>query len=152
VADFIGKYEYSVDPKGRVNIPAKFRKALSPEAEETFIIVRASENCLRAYPKDTWAKYKAKLFALPNTPENLKFKRMISSTSSDSALDVQGRIMLTATQMELARITREVTILGLSDYIELWDTARFKEYAESKQDFDFDKAFYAVEAELAGLP
>jgi len=150
MASFYGSFDYSVDAKGRVNIPAKFRKALSPEAEDTFIIAYGPENCLEAYPKDVWNKRMADIAALPRTPENDKKRRFISGTSTDSVLDPQGRIMLSAAQMKYARIAKNVTIVGdMKGYIELWDSEKYKEYIGAMQ--DFDKSFYAVEDQLANM-
>jgi len=149
MASFRGRYDYQLDAKGRVNIPAKFRKALSPEAEETFIIVRAPGGCLRAYPKDVWEQNEAKLAALPPTAESDRLKREIFGSLIDSTLDVQGRVSLSAGLMAKAGIKKEVTLVGTLSYIELWDSARYEECTSS--DEDFDAAFYSVEARMAGL-
>jgi MraZ protein len=147
VASFFGNYDYSVDAKGRVNIPSKFRKSLSAEDEERFFVVRGPKNNLRAYPKAAWDKRADKLSALPETPRNLSLKQMIFGNLSDSTLDVQGRIMLTPDLMDYAQITKEVTLVGMSEYIELWETGKYKEHIGGSPK-DFDEAFYAVEAEL----
>lgn len=133
---FHGKFDYSIDSKGRVNIPAKFRKALNPEAEETFIITQAPGGCLRAYPRDTWESYESELSSRPETPETLRIKRLLYSTMSDSTLDAQGRITLTTSQMALAAITKDVTLVGQANYVEIWDTARYQAYLGSADDFD----------------
>lgn len=135
---FIGNYEYSVDAKGRLNIPAKFRKLISPAAEETFVVVRGSEKSLRVYPKDEWEQYVAKVAAVKKTEDRVKYLRLMSSTANFSTLDVQGRISLTAALMEHANIakTGEVMILGMSNYMELWNPAEFKAYSNDVQDFD----------------
>jgi len=149
MASFRGRYDYSVDAKGRVNIPAKFRKALSPEAEETFIIVRGPENCLRAYPKDVWESGReAELAALPETHENNRIKSVIFSSLIDSTLDLQGRVTLSSTLMGIAGIAKEVTLVGVSSYIELWDTAKYNDYISSAG--NFDDMFYRVGSGLAG--
>jgi MraZ protein len=150
MASFHGRYDYSVDTKGRVNVPAKFRKALSPEADDTFIVVRGPKNCLRAYPKDVWERGRgAELDALPETPENNLLKSVIFGSSIDSALDVQGRITLSPTLMGAAGIAKEVTLVGVSSYIEIWDTAKYNEYSGSAG--NFDEMFYKVGSGLAGL-
>ena len=58
---FRGRYDYTIDAKGRVNIPSKFRKSLSPEAAETFVICQGPGRCLRAYPQDVWDRYEDEL-------------------------------------------------------------------------------------------
>ncbi|MCL2182746.1 MAG: division/cell wall cluster transcriptional repressor MraZ [Chitinispirillia bacterium] len=142
MATFRGKYDFSIDSKGRVNIPAKFRKALSPEADDTFIIVRAPGNCLRVYPRDVWEKGReAELAELPETPDNNRLKSVIFSSLIDAQLDSQGRVMLSQTLMDIAGITKDVTMVGVSSYIEMWDTARYEQYTVSAG--DFDNLFYA---------
>jgi len=150
MTSFYGSFDYSVDAKGRVNVPAKFRKALSPEAEDTFIVTHWAD-CLRVYPKDVWNNERMpKIAALAPTPDNDKMRRYISSTSTDTVLDLQGRIMLTAAQMKHAHITKNVTIIGdMKGYIELWDSDRYKEQLGSIQ--DLDTLMYAVEDQLAKM-
>jgi MraZ protein len=142
---FLGRFDYSIDAKGRVNIPAKFRKGLNPEAEETFIICRAPHNCLRAYPKDLWKKRDEELSSLAETPDGLKLKRQIYSTLSESILDAQGRVSLTLVQMNLAGITKDVTLMGESDYIEIWDTGKLTTYlGEDPSNDGFDDAHFKI--------
>jgi MraZ protein len=142
---FLGRFDYSIDAKGRVNIPAKFRKGLNPEAEETFVICRAPCSCLRAYPMDKWKKRQAELDALAETPEGLKLKRHTYGTLSESTLDAQGRVSLTQVQMKLAEITKEVTLVGEGDYVEIWDTEKFNKYIGLEPEDDgFDDAHFNI--------
>ncbi|MFW5775080.1 MAG: division/cell wall cluster transcriptional repressor MraZ [Chitinivibrionales bacterium] len=142
---FRGRFDYSIDAKGRLNFPAKFRKALAPEAAETFVICRAPGGCLRAYPQDAWERYEDELDTMPQTPEAVKFQRLLYSTVSDSSLDSQGRIMLTPKQLEIAGIKKNVTLIGKRGHVEIWDTNRFEEYIGAGDDFD-DVFFQSVEA------
>jgi MraZ protein len=144
---FHGRYDYSVDAKGRVNIPAKFRKSLAPEAGETFIVCQAPDNCLRAFPQNYWGLYVAELNSRPETSETVGYKRKLYHTVSESTLDAQGRITLMPNQMEIGGIGKSVTLIGHENYIELWDPARYAVYLE--KDKDFDTAFYqSVQAGL----
>jgi MraZ protein len=136
MAGFHGKYDYSIDVKGRVNIPAKFRKSLAPDAADTFIICRAPDKCLRAYPQNVWSAYVAELNSRPETIETLTYKRKLYATVSESTLDAQGRIMLVPNQLSIAGITKEVSLVGHENYIEIWDTARYTEYLSGDDDFD----------------
>jgi MraZ protein len=147
MAGFHGKYEYSVDAKGRLNMPAKFRKALAPEAEETFVICQAPANCLRAYPQNVWAAYTAELNSRPETESTLEYKRKLYDTVSESTLDAQGRIALQANQMAIGGIAKDVVIIGHEQYIEIWDPARYAAYLGSKNDFD-TVFFQSVQAGL----
>ena len=145
MARFHGRFDYSIDAKGRVNIPAKFRKALAPQAEETFIISRAPDGCLRAYPRDLWDSYEEELASRPETPETLRHKRLLYNTLTDSTLDAQGRISLTQAQMKIAGIIKDVTLVGQANYLEIWDRAKYESYLESADDFD-SVFFQSVEA------
>jgi MraZ protein len=131
--------------KGRVNIPAKFRKALSPEANETFVVCRGPNGCLRAYAQDVWNRYEDELSSRPQTPETLRHQRLVYSTLAESALDAQGRISLTTLQMKIVGLDKDVTLIGQNGYIELWDTGRFNSYIGGQEDFD-DVFFKSVES------
>jgi MraZ protein len=142
---FHGRFDYSIDSKGRVNFPAKFRKVFRPEAAETLIICRAPDGCLRAYPRDLWDTYEAELATRPETPETLRHKRLLYNTLSDSTIDAQGRISLTPAQMTIAGIAKEVTLIGQANYVEIWDTSKYETYLGNTD--DFDSVFYqSVEA------
>ena len=142
---FRGEYTYTVDVKGRFNIPAKFRKALSPEANEGFVVSRAPDGCLRAYPLDEWDRAEDNLLSRPENPQTVKLKRLIYSTLSESKLDGQGRITLSPTQMGIAGISKNVLLIGHRGYIEIWDPDKFAAYRGSED--DFNEAFYqSVEA------
>jgi MraZ protein len=150
MAKFHGRFDYSTDNKGRVNIPSKFRSALNPEANETFIICRAPNSCLRAYPKDVWETYENELMSRPETPAALSHKRLLYNTLTDSTLDTQGRISLSGKQMEIAGIVKEVTLVGQATYIEIWNTQRYDAYQNQYSSDDFDTMFFnAVEAGIA---
>jgi MraZ protein len=133
---FRGRYDYSIDSKGRVNIPAKFRKTLDPDAHETFVICRAPSGCLRAYAQNVWNNYEDELTSRPQTPEMLKHQRLLYNSIADSTLDAQGRITVTPLQMQLAGLSKNVTLIGQNGYIELWDTVAFSNYIGTQEDFD----------------
>lgn len=137
---FRGRYDFSIDQKGRVNIPSKFRKLLSPEAENTFVVCRAPDGCLWAYPQNEWEEFEDQLRKMPVSRETNKFQRALQNTLSDSELDNQGRISLTALQMKIAGIEKTVSIVGRGSYLEIWDTKRFEECAGTAE--DYDEAYY----------
>jgi MraZ protein len=137
---FRGRYDFSIDQKGRINIPSKFRKLLSPAAEETFVICRAPDGCLWAYPKDEWEKFEDALIRMPASRGVNKFQRTMQNTLNDSTLDKQGRISLTPLQIRIAGIDKEVSIIGRGIYLEIWATQRFEQYTGDGE--DFDEVFY----------
>lgn len=136
MANFLGVYNYTIDQKGRINIPAKFRRELSPEADETFIIHRAPDKCLRAYPKDRWEQEEKKISLLPETPESFRYTRLLRNTLTKSKLDSQGRIMLSENQVNVIGIKKNVTLVGNNENIEIWNTEYYEEYINREDDFD----------------
>lgn len=140
MSSFRGSYDYSIDSKGRINVPAKFRKALNPEAEETFVIVPAPDKCLRAYPLDSFKRFEQELDSRPQTPATTQLRRSIFSNAKESSLDAQGRIALSPRQIEIAGVAANVTLVGEGGYIEIWDTERHAQYLST---IDFDAVFYA---------
>ena len=144
---FRGEFVYSIDAKGRINIPFKFRKALSPQADETFVVCQAPNKCLRAYPRDAWDRYEDELALRPQTPGALRHDRLLRSTLSESTLDKQGRIKLDTKQVKAVGLVKSVTLVGHYGYIEIWSSERYDEYIGSAEDFD-DVFFQSVESGL----
>jgi MraZ protein len=150
MARFRGRFDFSIDQKGRINIPSKFRKLLTPEAEDTFVICRAPDGCLWAYPKDEWEKFEDLLEAMPISREVNKFQRVIQNTLNDSTLDKQGRVSLTPLQIKIAGISKkEVSIIGRGKYLEIWASSRFEEY--TGKDESFDQVYYDTIQSGTGL-
>lgn len=149
MARFRGRFDFSIDQKGRINIPSKFRKLLSPEAEETFVICRGPDNCLWAYPKNEWEKFEDLLITMPVSRESNKFQRVMQNSLNDSTLDKQGRISLTPLQIKTAGIIKEVSIIGRGRYLEIWDTGCYEKYIGNGD--DYDEAYYKIISTGIGL-
>ncbi|KYG89412.1 division/cell wall cluster transcriptional repressor MraZ [Metasolibacillus sp. FSL H7-0170] len=142
---FMGEYVHSVDVKGRLIVPSKFREALG----ETFVITRGLDNCIFGYPMDEWRKLEEKLKNLPMTKKDARaFARFFFSGATEVELDKQGRINIPATLIQYANLEKECVVLGVSSRIEVWakeawDTyydeseASFNEIAENMIGFDF---------------
>jgi MraZ protein len=141
MSGFWGRFDYSIDSKGRLNIPAKFRKAMSPAANETFVVTRAHSGCLRAFPEDEWNLYSAELFGRPENAGNLKLKRIMADATSDSKLDVAGRISINQNQIKLANIRNSIVLVGQGKFIEIWDAEKYTTYQSSITQDDFDKLY-----------
>lgn len=133
MSSFKGSYSYSVDEKGRVNLPAKLRKCVSPEANETFVITRGFEKCLFVYPVDEWNRHEAKLRNLSSyDAEHRRFIRALLELAAESVLDAQGRLALPQELREYASIQNEVRIIGTLDKIELWNPKIYEDYKLSQ--------------------
>ena len=126
---FRGQFKYSIDSKGRISIPAKLRKQVSPEANETFVMTKGTAVCIDIYPLDQWALVEAKLLELnPFDPQDAKFIRMISQFASEDTMDSQSRILIPQPLIEYAKIEKEVLILGALKKIEVWNPKIYEDY------------------------
>ena len=135
MSSFKGSYSYSVDEKGRVNLPAKLRKYVSPEANETFVITRGFEQCLFVYPVDEWNKLEQNLRNLSNyDPEHRRFIRALLELASESQLDGQARLSIPQELREYASIHDAVRIIGTLDKIELWNPKVYEDYKRNQSE------------------
>lgn len=125
---FKGEYEHSVDEKGRVAFPAKLRKALSPEAQEKFTLLRGLEPCLYLYPLDEWEKVENRLSKINSfTKEGRTVKRNFLRSAEDLVLDKQNRIPLPSQLMEWAGIDSRAIFIGSGERIEIWSPEKLDE-------------------------
>jgi MraZ protein len=135
MSSFRGSYSYSVDSKGRVNLPAKLRKNVSPEANDSFIITRGFEKCLFVYPSDEWNKLEQNLRVLSTyNPEHRLFLRSLLDLVFECQLDSQARIFIPQELRDYAGIDGEVRIIGVLDKIEIWNPKIYQEYMASQTD------------------
>ncbi|HMD14470.1 MAG TPA: division/cell wall cluster transcriptional repressor MraZ [Bacteroidota bacterium] len=135
MSSFKGSYTYSVDDKGRINLPAKLRKYVSPEANETFVVTRGFEQCLYVYPVDEWNKLEQNLRNLSNyDAEHRRFVRTLLELASEGQLDGQSRLSIPQELREYANIREDVRIIGTLDKIELWNPKIYEEYKRSQSE------------------
>lgn len=131
----MGEFHHSIDTKGRLIVPAKFREALNP----SFVLTRGMDGCLFGYPQAEWQKLQEKLTALPLTKKSARtFSRMLLSGAAECELDKQGRINLPNNLIEHAALDKECVLIGVSNRIEIWSAARWQQYADDAED-DFDE-------------
>ena len=129
MSSFKGSYSYSVDNKGRINLPAKLRKYVSPEANDAFVITRGFEKCLFIYPVDEWNKVEEKLRNLSSyDSQHRRFMRELLELAHESQLDGQARLSVPLELREYAEIKNEVRIIGTLDKIEVWNPKVYEEY------------------------
>ena len=135
MSSFKGSYMYAVDENGRVSLPSKLKKYVSPEANDTFVITRGFEKCLFVYPVDEWNKLEANLRSLSNyDPQHRLFIRSMLELASESGLDGQSRLSIPQELREYANIRDEVRIIGTLDKIELWNPQVYEDYKRSQPD------------------
>ena len=124
---FIGEYAYALDLKGRVNVPAKFRQALSKDNKNTFIITRGMDSCVWVYPLTEWQKIEADLRNLSSLSNiHRAFVRNTARYASPSTYDKQGRITLSPSLVEYAGLEKDVLIIGMINKMEIWNPPELK--------------------------
>ncbi len=122
---FIGEYQASLDDKGRISIPAKFR----PQLKSKIVVTRGLDNSLFVYGLDEWKKLAGKLASLPISTANTRaFSRLMLAGAMDCDVDKQGRIVIPAYLKEFAKIGKRAVIAGLYNRIEIWSEDLWKAY------------------------
>ena len=138
---FIGEYAYSLDSKGRVNVPAKFRQSLSEDNENTFVITRGMDPCIWVYPLSHWKEIESNLRNLSSISKiHRTFVRNTARYASPSTYDKQGRITLTPSLIEYADLDRDALIIGMINKMEIWNPDRLDE--TDLQNMEIDPAAY----------
>lgn len=128
---FIGEYHHTIDEKGRIIIPAKFREELG----DSFIITRGIENCLFVYSMENWNKICDKLNSLPFTKKDARvFNRFFMSGATNVELDKQGRVNISSPLIQYANISKECVIIGTGDRLEIWSQEDWDLFFNSSKD------------------
>jgi MraZ protein len=132
---FRGRYQHTIDPKGRLSVPAKFRDALAQF--DGALVVVPNEHCLEVHPLEEWQRIEAKVREQSAFRADVQaFSRLYISRAKDVALDAAGRILLPPDTREQAGLSKkEVTLVGggLARF-EVWDRGRFEEYERTGQE------------------
>lgn len=124
---FIGEYQHSLDNKGRLIVPAKFREDLG----ENFVMTKGLDNCLFVYPMKEWLNLEEKLKSLPLTNRDARaFVRFFFSGATECELDKQGRILIPANLREHSKLDKEAVIIGVSARVEIWSKEEWNLYNE----------------------
>jgi mraZ protein len=127
---FMGEYLHTLDEKGRIIVPAKFRDNLG----ERCVITRGLDQCLFLYPESEWKNVEEKLKRLPLTQRDARaFTRFFFSGATDVEFDRQGRIMIPAGLRQYAKLEKEVVVIGVSTRVELWAKEVWTEYAQQAE-------------------
>ncbi len=126
---FRGEYSHSIDAKGRLIIPAKFRELLG----DSFVVTRGFDGCLFVFAQDGWDQFESKLKALPmDKPEVRVLTRFFIAGAVDAEVDKQGRILLPATLIKHAKIEKDTIVAGVGNRVEIWN----KDAWENASTFD----------------
>ena len=118
---FTGEFNNSLDDKHRMNIPAKFRKALDPINEKSFVLTRGFDKCLILYPLNEWQEVESQLSQLSSIrSRDRNFVRAITRHAIPVRYDAQGRIQIPESLIDFSEIKKDITIIGMIKKIELW--------------------------------
>ena len=124
---FMGEYNHTVDAKGRLIIPSRFREELKNE----FIVTKGLDGCLFVFPGNEWQIFEEKLKALPLTNKNArKFSRFFVAGATACELDKQGRILVPQTLREFAGLEKDVVLTGNLNRIEVWSKEKWNEICD----------------------
>jgi len=127
---FIGEYQHTIDEKGRLAIPAKFRNELAKGA----VVTRGLDNCLFLYPQKDWEELAQKLAKLPISQANTRaFARLMLAGAMDCEIDKQGRIILPDYLRKYGMLKKKVVIAGLYNRLEIWDVEAWEKYKTSTE-------------------
>ncbi|CUM73018.1 MULTISPECIES: division/cell wall cluster transcriptional repressor MraZ [Turicibacter] len=134
---FIGEFHHSIDAKGRLIMPAKFREQLN----ECCVITRGIDQCLFIYPIEEWKILLEKVNGLPvNRKDARQFSRFFLSGACECEFDKQGRINLSTPLMNYAGLSKDCVIIGVSNRIEIWEKEKWTQYFDFSVDSILDIA------------
>jgi MraZ protein len=128
---FMGEFQHSVDDKGRIIIPVKFRELLGT----SFVVTRGLDHCLFVYPRDEWTLLEQKLKSLPLMKSDARaFTRFFFSGATECEWDKQGRVNLPANLRDYAKLDKECVVLGVSNRMEIWSKTIWSQYYEQSEE------------------
>ena len=123
---FLGEYEHTIDAKGRMAVPAKFRAQMDKGA----VVSKGMGTCLSVYTMQRWDEKSAELASGKTSDELRDFERRIYPSASEVELDAQGRMVIPAKLRTYAGLGNEVTVAGVRDHFEIWDRVAWQTYQE----------------------
>ncbi|MFH1414298.1 MAG: division/cell wall cluster transcriptional repressor MraZ [Candidatus Omnitrophota bacterium] len=135
---FYGEYQHSIDRKGRLILPAKFREVAKQQFIEKLYVTRGLDICLFMFSEEEWRSQENKFKSIPFTKQQSRtFNRIYFSGAAEVTFDSQGRILLPQYLKEFAQIKKDVVIVGVSNRIEIWAKQKWEEfYSNSRQSFE----------------
>lgn len=138
---FLGEYVHTIDEKGRLAVPARFRAELAAG----LVITRGIDRCLAIYPIEEWKRLAEQVSALPMTDRRARaFRRLVFANASDVVPDRQGRVLIPPRLREYAGLDSEVVITGIDTYIEVWNPQAWSEERERVEGFDANDEEWAA--------
>lgn len=132
---FYGEYEHTIDRKGRLVLPAKFRDVCKEYGIEKFFITRGLDKCIFMFSDEEWRAQEQKFKSMPFTKQETRsFNRMFFSGAIDVLPDKQGRFIIPQYLKDYAGIKRDSIIIGIANRIEIWNTKTWRDYYSNSHD------------------
>ncbi|MCH8329827.1 MAG: division/cell wall cluster transcriptional repressor MraZ [Bacteroidetes bacterium] len=132
---FYGEHEHTLDRKGRLIIPSKFREVAQANYVEKFFVTRGLDKCLFFFTEEEWKNQEAKFKSLSFTKsEARRFNRLYFSGACELTVDKQGRVLIPKYLKDFAGIRHDVIVIGVSNRIEIWAKDKWKEFYEASKD------------------
>ena len=131
----VGEYNYAIDAKGRLNFPARFRE----EMGERFVVTRWLDDCLVAFPEAEWQRI-TDILRSKSMVKTRDIQRFLFAAAQEVTPDKQGRILLESALRTHAGLQKEVTVIGVGNYAEIWDTAAWQRKQQSLSGADIEAA------------
>jgi MraZ protein len=140
---FRGQHDQSMDPKGRISLPVKFREVLQARCDAGLVIAKHLDGCLMAYPVDEWVIKENELKQMPTgSNEMRKLKRFFITSAAECSMDRQGRILIPPTLKQHARLEKSIVLAGSIDHFEIWDRDAYYEQQGTLDDSEELRAIY----------
>lgn len=142
---FRGQHDQSIDPKGRIILPAKFREVLVSQYDHNLVITKNLDMCLVAYPVAEWVLKEDLLKQLPTGRKEVRMlKRFYMASASECIMDRQGRIVIPPSLKQFARLEKSIVIAGDIDHFEIWDRDLFYKHTTPDQETFESEAMQGV--------
>ena len=126
-----GHFVNSINNKGRLSIPSKFREVLAECDANHIIVTKGLDKCLMAFAPEDWERLEKKASILSMVRKaDILFKRHVVGSAEECQIDAQGRILIPASLREYADLTKKCLFVGITDRIEIWDQDTYKAYME----------------------
>ena len=131
---FYGEYEHTIDKKGRIIVPSRFRDFLKEYDVKKIFVTRGLDKCLFLFTEDEWKAQESKFRSIPFTKsESRKFNRLYFSGAAQVECDAQGRILLPKYLKDFAEIRRDIIFIGVSNRMEVWSKEVWHEYYKTSK-------------------
>jgi MraZ protein len=145
---FRGRTDQTIDQKGRISLPIRFREILFKQDDSTLVLTNF-DGCLLAYPIAEWVAFEEKIRKLPSGNGNVRiFKRFIISGATECSVDRQGRILVPPSLKSYALLERDIVIAGQINHFEIWNKTRFYENIQQGQDVESSQEISGIINEL----